>query len=401
METPVAVVLAPEGPTEALLAGAFRSLPVRVLFERWVPVDWTEFLERLAFLEACAVLVDCDHFQDDFPQIAVHVKSLRPPAPAVIAVSCRCDPTAEDRARRGGADGFLSPPFEHALRSLLEDLEAKRLVRKSVNGTLGRTLGMAGVRGGCGTSTLACLLAMALRRVNRQPVLLVDLDPHTGMIGFLTGARTPYSLLDAAENLYRLDANSGRTLVATHSSGMDVLPAPRDPESLRSADPARLRRALRFLRTCYSWLVADLGEIWDGSWCQVREELDELWLVATPGPASLYQARRALQWLRSAGLEPASWRLLVNRTGRSGTSADEVELLVGKRPDMWVPECAELRETDENGGLPGLSGRAGARMLRIAAGLADAWPSPSGTLPRLPWLKALRRESLPRSILKP
>lgn len=398
MEALNVVVLAPDAPPKALLESALRDLPVRVVFEPWAPVDWDEFLERLVRIDAGAVLVDYDHFEDDFADIVARVKSIRPPAPAVIAVSLRPDSQVEDDARRAGADKVVRPPVERKLGQVLEEAVAQRLASKSINGEPGRLLGVAGVRGGCGTSTITCLLALALRRVTGQPVLLADLDPGGGMIAFLTEAHTPYSLLDAAASIHRLDANYWGTLAAAHPGGIDVIPGPADPTALRSADLGRVRRVLTFLRTRYAWLVADLGEIWDGIWVELREELDQLWVIATPGAPGLYQARRALQRLRATGLQPAQWRLLVNFAGRPAVTADEIESLVGRRPDAWMPEVAELAESELGLELLGLRGRAGDRMLRLAARLAGVAEARTAPRLNLPQLRLLRREPFVRLI---
>lgn len=398
MDTLLLAVIAPNGRIKALLAEALRDLPVRVVFERWMPVDWAEFLDRLARLNVGAVLVDYDRFEEDFPELAARVKTIRPPAPAVVAVCSRVSPDVEHQARMGGADRILSMPFDRTLRPLLEELEAQRLVDKAVVDTPGRLLGLTGAEGGCGTTTMACLLALALRRVTRQPVLLADLDAGVGLVGFLTGARTAYSLLDAAASLHRLDADYWKTLAATHHSGIDVIPGPADPALMRGADPARLRRVLRFLRTCYSWLVADLGEIWDGTWLDLRDEFDQLWVVATPTAAGLYRARRSLEKLRAAGIEPDEWRLLINHAGRLPLTDGDLESLVGKRPDAWLPECSKLREGVGSGGPLELRGKAAGTMLRLAACLAGVAQAKAPAPPHTSRLRVFRREGFPRLI---
>lgn len=396
MDSLIVTVLAPEGLVKAHIAESLRDLPVRVIFEPWLPVDWTEFLERLARLDVGAVLVDYDRLQDELPEIASRVKSIRPPSPPVIAVSTRAETSVEHGALEAGADRFLKLPLERTLGRVLEEIAARKLASQAVKGVPGRVLGLAGVHGGCGTSTIACLLALGLHRVTRQPVLLADLDHSGGMIGFLTGARTPYSLLDAMAALHRLEANYWKTLVASLPCGIDVIPAPADPGALRSVDAGRLCSVLRFLRARYSWIVTDLGEVWDGAWSELRGELDQLWLIATPGPAGLYQTRRAAERLRSAGLERSQWRLLINHAGRPAVTADEVESLTGKRPDAWMPESGELREEARSEGLLALRGKSVDRIARLAARLAGVPESNTAAPLNLPALRALRRERFPR-----
>src|SRR5262249_52500068 len=68
-----------------------------------------------------------------------------------------------------------------------------------------RVVALAGVKGGVGTTTIACLLAAELRRNSKGSVLLMDLALDAGLVGFVMGIESRYSILDVTNNVDRLD----------------------------------------------------------------------------------------------------------------------------------------------------------------------------------------------------
>ncbi len=68
----------------------------------------------------------------------------------------------------------------------------------------GKAFGFISAKGGCGATTLVCHVAAELGRQN-QKVLLADLDLDAGMVAFITKTKAVYSILDAVNNLHRLD----------------------------------------------------------------------------------------------------------------------------------------------------------------------------------------------------
>ncbi|MGB9605588.1 MAG: AAA family ATPase, partial [Bryobacteraceae bacterium] len=207
--------------------------------------------------------------------------------------------------------------------------------------------------------------------------------------------QTPYSLLDAAACTYRLGWDHWQTLVGAHPFGVDVFPAPPDPVPDDALNPGRLRSVLRFTRSGYAWVVADLGEYWDGRCTAFFDEFDELWLVSTADPVGLHQARRALQALPSAGIPTERIRLVMNRTTHAASSPEDTEPLLGRQPDIWLPESVELHESQWQPGQLDLRGRAARRILKVAAQLAGIPESRLRPNLALPAFRMPRRVKLP------
>ena len=61
---------------------------------------------------------------------------------------------------------------------------------------------------------------MELGRAGGRKVLLADFDMDAGMVGFLMKVKSPYSILDAINNLHRLDASYWKALVSNGIPGL-------------------------------------------------------------------------------------------------------------------------------------------------------------------------------------
>ena len=95
-----------------------------------------------------------------------------------------------------------------------------------------------------------------------QKVLLADLDLDAGMVGFITKTKSVYSILDAVNNLHRLDIHYWKALVSNGIPGVEIVASPLALASKTAAqgrpDPARagLRPAQLRLDAWWTWAAA-------------------------------------------------------------------------------------------------------------------------------------------------
>ena len=89
----------------------------------------------------------------------------------------------------------------------------------------GKAFGFLSAKGGCGATTLACHVAAELGYAH-QKVLLADLDLDAGMVAFITKTKSVYSILDAVNNLHRLDISYWKALVSNGIPGVEIVSSP-------------------------------------------------------------------------------------------------------------------------------------------------------------------------------
>ena len=215
-------------------------------------------LEQLADLENGsrmpeAVLVDLRGYTE-LPPVVMSLKR-RFPRLGVIVVAATLEPALMLQAMRAGVSEFLAEPLSaEDLRGAVESAVGYQLTPV----TAGKVLAFIGAKGGVGTTTLAVNVATALAANKSRPVLMVDL--HIGSHGdaaLLLGVEPRFSVVDALENINRLDAAYLKSLIAHAKTGVDVLASPERP-SLRHPDGTQVRHLIQRLAELYPCVVLDV-----------------------------------------------------------------------------------------------------------------------------------------------
>jgi pilus assembly protein CpaE len=318
------------------LMRSLQDLSIRVVLELpEVPSDWSSFLERLDRVRPDVILLDVTHLREPLDQVVRRIRTVVAP-PAVFALHTTTESTVILDAMRAGASEFLCPPFHDALKAALERLGQAKELSRTTRRSARRTLGFVSAKGGCGATTLACHVAAELPRQVNTKVLLADLDLQSGLIGFLTKTKSPYSLADAVNNIMRLDLSYWRALVSNGIPNLEIIAAPAEPDS-KELSAAQIKQVLAFARTVYPWLVLDLGRNLNAFTLGVLEQIDELYLVTTHEVPALHQAKQMIRFLLDDGYPQANIRLVLNRIPkRPDVTSEELEQMLG------VPVFASL-----------------------------------------------------------
>jgi pilus assembly protein CpaE len=331
--------------------------------------DLGAFMSAIERSKPDLVLIDVSVLRQTLQEV---IEKLRLSAPGSMIVALNTTgvtgPVLE--CFRAGADEYLFPPLAEGLKKAIEHSE--RELRKSESGKPeGKTIAFLSAKGGCGATTLACHVAVELSRLN-QRVLLADLDVNTGMMAFLMKSTSPYSIVDALNNVHRLDASYWKALVSNGIPGLEVISAPTSMAAKQEPKPEEIRQVLGFARKQYQWTVADAGRGIGASTMTAIESADETCLVTTPEIPALHQTRQIVQRLLDVGYKQERLRLIVNRVPkRLGTRPEELPKMLGIPLYAAFPDCyPELHEAYSQGQLLPAGSVLGECMGRLARKLA-------------------------------
>ncbi len=183
---------------------------------------------------ASVILIDLD----SDPAEALRAMSdiaLQAPDACVLAASSSKDPEMILRTMRSGAADFLSLPLAS---EALADALGRAVRRHGHEGgapeSNGRVMSFMSVKGGCGATTVAVNLAVAMSRETtngrRRSVMLLDLDAPLGDAAAMLKLEPAYTLADVAANIRRLDMDLLASMAVKHESGLMVLPGAPDPD---------------------------------------------------------------------------------------------------------------------------------------------------------------------------
>jgi pilus assembly protein CpaE len=235
------------------------------------------------------------------------------PAAGIFAVAHTVDPDLILKAMRSGANEFFAWPPPDATFHEAVHRTASRRESSSAARAHPTTLVFLGAKGGAGTTTLAVNCGVELARLSGRPTVVVDLKSGLGEVALFLGVRCRYSLLDALDNLHRLDAEFLRELVARHKSGLEILSGSDQFERPGPGDNAGLEEVLRLLARHYEHIVIDAGTQLTSCAMAALYTADSICLVANPDVPSIRNAQRLLERIRQFGSCGERVRVLLNR----------------------------------------------------------------------------------------
>lgn len=214
------------------------------------------------------------------------------PASGVVILAKALDPNAMLDAMRMGVSEWVSEPL------VLDDLETaiRRVARPMLGTVAGRAFAVFGGKGGVGCTTVAVNMATALHRATGEPTLFVDLHTAHGDASVFLGVEPRFSVLDALENIHRLDQTYMKGLVTPTKAGLDLLAAANRPQ-LGPIDALRVRALIEFVTTTYPWVVLDCPRT-DGTLMEALDATTAVLVVANQELATLRSASRLAATLR-------------------------------------------------------------------------------------------------------
>ena len=360
----VALVLPPGALRDAMLY-ALRELKANVAHDHEDPSNWTGLATAIQQSGIDVLLFDLLSLDEPALTKSIGEIKSRMPHLKIIAAYPYDDPAKILLAMRAGANEFVHSPVGPALAAAFKRIPQSR-VPPAAPERRGRVIGFVSAKGGCGATTVACHVAVDLKRRTGKEVLLAEFDICAGPLNFLMKTQGQYSVTDAFDNVTRLDANFWAALAAPSRAGVFVLPA---PAKLAPSDcqTERVQRVIRFMRTQHDWVVLDFGRGVNPLLAAVAEELDELFLITTIDIPSLHMAKSMLRTL-PGGFDNVPVRLVLNRTQKAlEVSIDEIQKIFGRPVHAVIPDdFAALYEAHANGTLLGPDSSLGKCFAKIA-----------------------------------
>jgi len=346
------------------------DLPFRIIVEHQDIGDLSNFLDRLERMRPDVVLIDISGWKEPLEGLVTSIRSAIGD-PMIIALNTTMDSQQILSSLRAGVNEYLFPPLQDPLRKALEKRSAERSRRRDGAKGAGKSFAFLSAKGGCGATTIVCHVAQELGRQN-QKVLLTDLDLDAGMVGFITKTKAVYSILDAVNNLHRLDISYWKALVSNGIPGVEIVAAPLALASKQQPKDDQVRHVLAFARPHYDWTLVDLGRGLSLLAMAALEEIDEVCLITTLEVPALHQCKQIVQTLLDSGYGKTRIRLILNRAPkRLDITPGELEKMLGIPIYSMVPnDYPELYETYAEGRMLNHGSDLGKQIAKLAGKLA-------------------------------
>jgi pilus assembly protein CpaE len=283
------------------------------------------------------------------------IERLRASAPGagIFAIALVAEPDLILQSMRAGANEFFTwPPAEETFHGAVRRTAARRETAQGAR-PAATTLVFFGAKGGAGTTTLSVNCGVEIARLSKRSAIIVDLKPGLGEVALFLGVRPRYSMLDAIDNLHRLDREFLKELVLKHKSGLEILAGSDQFDRPGAADGGAIEELFRLLARQYEYIIVDAGSQINSCTVAALYTADTIFMVANPDVPSVRNAQRLLDRVRQLGACGERVRVLLNRAAEPyPIPPKQIEGALGHPIHHTFPSDYKTVSTALNSGVP-------------------------------------------------
>jgi pilus assembly protein CpaE len=286
-----------------------------------------------------------------------------------------------------GADDVIKLPEtpERVMFSLEKAVARHRRHEVDSRGELAPMICVLGPKGGTGKTVAASNLVVELARQGKRSAV-VDLDLQFGDVGLALGLPPERTLYDLATSGGTLDAEKLDAYLSTHESGARALLAPLRPDQASVVSNDLLREVYGVLRATHDFVVVDSPPDFNPAVIAAVDASSHVCMVGMLDTLALKNTKLGLETLELMGYDGSAVSLVLNRShSQVGLDQSDVEAIVGRRPDVFVPSDRDVPRS-LNEGVPVVQGKsrsqvAGAFRELAALYVAAADVNGNGNVP--------------------
>jgi pilus assembly protein CpaE len=206
-----------------------------------------------------------------------------------------------------------------------------------------------GPKGGTGKTVTASNLALGLASIGRRTAV-VDLDLQFGDVGLALGLHPERTLYDLATSGGAIDADKLDAYLVDHEHGVQVLLAPVRPDHASAVTVELMRRVFPLLRSTHDAVVVDTPPDFTAQVIAAIDASSHVCMVGTLDSLALKNTKLGLETLDLMGYDPSAISLVLNRANTNvGLTRDDVEAIVGRKPDILVPSDRDVPRSINQG----------------------------------------------------
>jgi Flp pilus assembly CpaE family ATPase len=204
--------------------------------------------------------------------------------------------------------------------------------------TLGEIVTVFAAKGGCGKTTLAINLGVALAKQQAGRVCIVDLDLSFGDVAISVQLDPLRTIVDALPMAGHLDTSGAASLLTRYQPGLDMLLAPVTPGDAEKIPPRLVGELLAVLRGMYDFVVVDTPAAFTEHVLTAMDVSSQLVLLTTPDVPALKNLRVTLDMLDLLSYPRQIRSVAVNRSdSKVGLSLEHVERVVRCPIAAYIP----------------------------------------------------------------
>jgi Flp pilus assembly CpaE family ATPase len=201
----------------------------------------------------------------------------------------------------------------------------------------GQIVTVFAAKGGCGKTTLAINLGVALAKQTGS-VCVLDLDLAFGDVAISVQRDPVRTVVDVLPMAGHLDVTGATSLLTSYQPGLDMLLAPVTPGDAEKVPPVVVGELLAVLRSMFDFVVVDTPAQFSEHVLTAMDVSSQLVLLTTPDVPALKNLRVALDMLDLLSYPRQIRSVVVNRSdSKVGLSLERVERVVRCPISAYIP----------------------------------------------------------------
>jgi pilus assembly protein CpaE len=321
------------------------------------------------------VVVACEGYSDRTLYFIESAVKQQPDRPVVVLTTGSPNGFVR-RVFEAGADDIVTlPEPPERVAFALEKAVARRRGAAVASGiAVAPMICVLGPKGGTGKTLVSTNLSVALA-LEGHKVTLVDLDLQFGDIGLALGLRPDKTIYDLARSAGSLDEEKLDAYLVRHSSGVGVLLAPTRPDQASAVTVDFLRDVFTTLRSTSDYVIVDTPPGFTPEVIAAIDASSNVCMVGMLDSLSLKNTKLGLETLELMGYDRSRISLVLNRADtRVGITQEDVETIIGRRPEVFVPSDRQI-PISVNDGTPITMQDERSEPARAFKKLAELYPA--------------------------
>ena len=226
------------------------------------------------------------------------------------------------KAMQSGAGDFLDLPLDgtklhNSISSLytIKEEQKQQLLKNplTIPHRHTRIISVFSAKGGVGKTLIATNIAIALKELTREDVVLIDLDLQFGDIANFMNIDPKLTIVDLLQNSNNIDQSELETYLFAHQSGIKVLCAPLQPEQADLLGSKEIQIIKSLVESNCDYMIFDLSPFFNEVVLEVLGISDNILMISTMDIPTLKTVRSSVEVLQKLNYPEKNITHILNR----------------------------------------------------------------------------------------
>ena len=260
-------------------------------------------LEKALSLKPNVILIQFENDHKDAVDLAEKIYT-KIPGCCVIFLCDNVDVSTIEEAMNAGVRKVLKYPIES--KDLLQDIESAFNVEKtrlknstsSSTAMQSRVITVFGAKGGIGKTTITVNVGVVLAKMGKK-VAIVDTDLQFGDVNVFFDIDSNDTIAELSQGKDASDIDAIKRLMALHSSGVNILCAPKSPEYAEYVLPKNIGTIINTMRPYYDYILIDTTPLFNDATMVAMENSNLVLMVTGADISTLRNTKTSMAILES------------------------------------------------------------------------------------------------------